>query len=79
MQLPQVVAVGDVNTGGWPISAGSKLYPPPVVNGANTINGPAIQGAFVNNTAQGFIVGASLAGASSDVVYWRAILADMVI
>lgn len=79
MQLPQMVAVGDVNTGGWPISAGSPLYPSPVVNGARTVNGPAIQGAFVVNTAQGFVVGASLAGASNDVVFWRATLADMVI
>lgn len=79
MQLPQIVAVGDVNTGGVAISAGSKLYPPPVVNGSNTINGPAIQGAFVNNTAQGFIVGVSIAGSSNDVIMWRASLADMVI
>ena len=79
MQLPQIVAVGDVNTGGVAISSGSKLYPPPVVNGSNTINGPAIQGAFVNNTAQGFVVGTSLAGSSNDAIYWRASLADMVI
>jgi len=79
MQLPQIVAVGDVNTGGMPITATSSLYPAPIVNGARTVNGPAIQGAFVNNTAQGFVVGASLAGASSDAIFWRATLADMVI
>lgn len=55
-QFPQVLAVGDVNTGGVQISSGSQLYPPPVINGANTINGPAIQGAFVNNTSQGFVI-----------------------
>lgn len=81
----QLVAVGDVNTGGVVISSGSPLYPPPQVNGVNTINGPAIQGAFVNNTRKGFIVGAGaaagdassvLVGATSDVIYWRAYLHD---
>ena len=57
----QVVPVGDVNTGGESISAGSQLYPAPLFpissNRVSTINGPAIKGAFVNNTAQGFIIG----------------------
>lgn len=60
LQLPQVVAVGDVNSGGVAYSGGN-LYPSPVfptyTGGAPTINGPAISGAFVNNTAQGFIIG----------------------
>jgi hypothetical protein len=60
LSFPQVVAVGDVNTGGTPYSGGA-LYPSPkyptFVNGTPTINGPAIQGSFVNNTRQGFIVG----------------------
>jgi hypothetical protein len=60
LQLPQVVAVGDVNSGGVAYSGGA-LYPSPVFptfsGGASTINGPAISGAFVNNTSQGFIVG----------------------
>lgn len=56
LQLPQVVAVGDVNTGGVQYSGGA-LYPSPVFGGASSINGPAIQGAFCNNSAQGFIVG----------------------
>ena len=82
----QMVAVGDVNTGGTQISAGSDLYPPPQVNGVNTINGPAIQGAYVNNTRKGFIIGAGaaagdsdsvLVGSTSDVIYWRAFLHDM--
>ncbi len=90
-KFPQVVAVGDVNTGGVPISAGSVLYPSPrysyaALNDSNTINGPAIQGAFVNNTAQGFIIGAgggtndsasSLVGAAGNVIYWRAYLHDI--
>lgn len=85
LQLPQVVAVGDVNTGGVQISAGSQLYPPPVVNGQNTINGPAIQGAFVNNTRAGFVIGvgagtnltsSKLIGANGNVIYWRAFLHD---
>lgn len=81
----QMVAVGDVNTGGVQISAGSQLYPPPVVNGVNTINGPAIQGAFVNNTRQGFIIGAgtgatltsaALIGANGNILFWRAMYYD---
>ena len=86
LTFPQVVAVGDVNTGGVQLSAGSPLYPSPVVNGFNTINGPAIQGAFVNNTSQGFIIGTGSAGADTsshlvgadfDVIYWRAYLSDI--
>lgn len=87
---PQIVAVGDVNTGGVQISSGSNLYPPPQYRPIgntlfNTINGPAIQGAFVNNTSQGFVVGVGagtnlsssvLVGAASDVIYWRAYLHD---
>jgi hypothetical protein len=83
--LPQIVAVGDVNTGGVAYSGGA-LYPSPVVNGASTINGPAISGAFVNNTSQGFVIGAGtgvtdtsaiLVGANNDVIFWRAFLHDM--
>lgn len=91
LSYPQIVAVGDVNTGGVQISSGSALYPPPFVRPissttVNTINGPAIQGAFFNNTSQGFIVGAGaaqgdassvLVGATSDVIYWRAYLHDI--
>ncbi len=80
---PQIVAVGDVNTGGWPISAGSDLYPSPLVfdgfsTGAKrTINGPAIQGAFINNTFMGFVIGASVAGTAADQIYWRAYMHDI--
>jgi hypothetical protein len=93
LSYPQVVAVGDVNTGGVQISAGSQLYPPPYfvpigTTRFNTINGPAIQGAFVNNTSQGFIIGAGagvnvtgsvLVGAEGDVIHWMAIYPDMVL
>ena len=91
MSFAQIVAVGDVNSGGVAISSGSALYPPPFTRPigsttVNSINGPAIQGAYFNNTAQGFIIGAGtavgdatsvLVGAVSDVVYWRAYLHDM--
>lgn len=86
LSFPQVLAVGDVNTGGVQISSGSPLYPSPTVNGASTINGPAIQGAFVNNTSSGFIIGVGvgvndsssvLVGANGNVVYWVAYLDDI--
>lgn len=90
LQFPQIVAVGDVNTGGVQISSGSALYPPPYTTQigtttVNTINGPAILGAYVNNTAQGFVIGAGvgatdtssvLVGANGNVIYWRALLHD---
>lgn len=83
-QFAQLVAVGDVNTGGVQISSGSALYPPPFVRPigtttVNTINGPAIQGAYFNNTSQGFIIGPSLAVAaqSGQTIYWRAMLHDV--
>lgn len=81
LSFPQMIAVGDVNTGGVAISSGSPFYPSPLVNNASTINGPAISGSFVNNTSQGFVVGAGagtvlttskLVGASTNVIYWRA-------
>ena len=85
LSFPLLVAVGDVNTGGVAYSGGA-LYPSPLVNGLSTINGPAISGSFVNNTRQGFIIGAGtavtltsavLVGATSDVIYWEALLSDM--
>jgi hypothetical protein len=91
LSYPQVVAVGDVNTGGVQISAGSPLYPSPYyvpigTTRFNTINGPAIQGAFVNNTAQGFVIGAGagdtlttsvLVGTEGDRIHWRAYYHDI--
>lgn len=91
LSFPQIVAVGDVNSGGVQISSGSALYPPPYTldistTRTNTINGPAIQGAYVNNTAQGFIIGAGnvtgaastvLVGAAGNIIIFRAFLHDM--
>lgn len=79
LTAPQMLSVGDVNTGGWPISNGSALYPSPMVNGARTINGPGIQGAFVNNTRQGFVIGDSIltSGAVGNSTYfWQAMSFD---
>lgn len=88
LEFPQVLAVGDVNSGGWPYTGGS-LYPSPQVASGPinvpTINGPAIQGAFFNNTSMGFIVGqgnasgdtlSNLGGDPGETVYWEAILHD---
>lgn len=85
LSYPQVLSAGDVNTGGALISSGSPLYPsssfPTSTNRVSTINGPAIRGAFVNNTSQGFIVGAGachtdttswLGGQDGDIMEWRA-------
>ncbi len=80
--FPQVVAVGDVNSGGYPYIGGA-LYPSPAFyNGKGTgtvssINGPSIQGAFANNTSMGFIIGGSISGTTSDVILWRAYLHDL--
>lgn len=86
----QVLAVGDVNTGGNVINATSPLYPSPQfptsTSRVPTINGPAIRGAFVNNTAQGFTIGAGLGAvitastgtitANTNIIYWHAYLHD---
>lgn len=82
-QFPQILAVGDVNTGGYPITATSALYPSPsIYNGSSTsvvstINGPAIQGAYINATFMGFILGSGVAGTAADTIYWRAYMHDM--
>jgi hypothetical protein len=87
----QIVAVGDINTGGVSIGAydTTTLYPSPAFpipnNRFPTINGPAIKGSFVNNTEQGFIIGpgapsvitgTTIVTASSQVI-WRAFLHDI--
>ena len=91
-KFPQVVAVGDVNTGGVQISSTSPLYPSPQFsyssfNSNSTINGPAIIGSFVNNTSQGFLIGSGAARvdtsaavtmiASTNIVYWHAYAHDI--
>lgn len=88
-KFPQLVAVGDVNTGGVQISNNSPLYPSPQFsyssfNSNSTINGPAIIGSYVNNTSQGFIIGSGTAAvdttaamiANGNIVYWHAYLHD---
>lgn len=92
LSFPQIVAVGDVNTGGELITSTSPLYPPPhtlpigTTSFVDTINGPAIRGAFVNNTSQGFVIGAGagvtltsayIGGTAEDRIFWRAYLHDM--
>lgn len=88
-QFPQVLAVGDVNTGGLinGLSA-TNLYPSPQFPTSSsrvpTINGPAVRGAFVNNTSQGFIVGLGVGAVQSNaklltassVYFWEALYYD---
>lgn len=86
----QILPVGDVNSGGTVISAGSALYPAPqwsyaTNNDSSTINGPAIRGSFVNNTSQGFMIGVGTCAtdtssqimASTNVIVWHAYLHDI--
>lgn len=87
LQLPQVLAVGDINSGGVAYSGGA-LYPSPSFptssGGVSTINGPAISGAFVNNTSQGFSIGlgvgvvqsSALLLTASSVYSWEAYYFD---
>jgi hypothetical protein len=89
-KFPQVVAVGDINSGGYPYTATSNLYPSPTVWSGNsnaigpTINGPAIQGSYINNTSQGFVIGSGLAAvdgvatimANTNQIYWHAYAHD---
>lgn len=86
LEFPQVLSAGDVNTGGFPFSATSQLYPSPTVFngftsstsvGVNTINGPAIQGSFFNATFQGFIIGSGVSGTAGDTIMWRAYMHDL--
>lgn len=93
LSFPQIVAVGDVDSGGPVIYSGSPLYPslyytPIGTTNVRTINGPGIRGAFANNTSQGFIIGNTacrtdtsswIGGSSGDIMEWRAYLHDMTI
>lgn len=80
----QVTPMGDINSGGYPYT-GKALYPSPTVfNGfqgsvtvpVSTINGPAIQGAYINATFQGFIIGTAISGTAADIILWRAYMND---
>lgn len=78
LTFPQIVAVGDNNSGSNQFGFNS----PTVFNGTgttavSTINGPAIAGAYINNTSQGFIIGSGVAGTAADVLLWRAYLHDL--
>ena len=78
LSFAQVVAVGDANSG----SLLSNYSPPQFYNGTgtglvNSINGPAVAGAFCNNTSMGFIIGGSISGTTADVIYWRAYKHDL--
>jgi hypothetical protein len=89
-KFPQLVAVGDINSGGWPY-LGTQLYPSPQVWSGNsnatgpTINGPAIQGAYINNTSQGFVIGSGIAAvdgtatimAATNQIIWHAYKHDL--
>ena len=71
LSYAQLVAVGDVNSGG-----GQAIQP---VLQIPTINGPTIFGAFVNNTASGFILGINTClntCHSRDNISWEAKLYD---
>jgi hypothetical protein len=75
--FPQVLAVGDANSG----SLLTNFIAPSFYNGRSSsavqsINGPAIAGAYCNNTSMGFIIGASVSGSSSDSIFWNAYMMD---
>lgn len=84
-QFPQVVPVGDANSG----SNQQNFLSPQVWDGnsntlGNSINGPAISGAFINNTSQGFLIGPGTAATdtsasimtSGNIILWHAYLHD---
>jgi len=57
------------------------MYDGTTSNQVRTINGPAIQGAYINNTWMGFIIGSGIAGdgptdTPGDTLYWRAYMSD---
>tara|TARA_R110000868_G_scaffold405601_1_gene685142 strand:- start:457 stop:1521 length:1065 start_codon:yes stop_codon:yes gene_type:complete len=66
LSFPQCVATGDINYGGSI----------PVINGIPTINGPSVDGAFVNNTRQGFTIGLQAVNAASHSISWEAYYYD---
>lgn len=78
LTFPQVVAVGDNNSGSGLFGA----TPPSVFMGGSTtatstINSLAIGGAYINATMQGFIIGSAVAGTAADTIQWRAYLHDI--
>lgn len=84
LQFAQVVAVGDVNSG-YGLNTVAPNYPQPTAYvGGSTAQasipmGPIVAGAFFNTSAQGFIIGASVAGTAADVIYWEAFRHDLLV
>ncbi len=87
LSFPQMVAVGNVNMGGSPLSPlQTSLYPSPSIayggqstqadTSLATPNGPGIQGAFTNDTRCGFIIGNLIEGSIGDQIYWEASIHD---
>lgn len=81
LSFPQLIPVGDTSMGGAPISINSPLYPSTNIQSAfdqPIISGPGIQGAFVNNSKNGFIIGSAILTASpGSQVCWMACCHDM--
>jgi len=78
LTFPQVVAVGDNNSGSNQFGYNSPAF----FNGTgtavvNSINGPALAGSFSNNTSMGFTIGGSISGTTADSIFWRAYLHDV--
>jgi hypothetical protein len=77
LSFPLVYAVGDANSG----SLLPNFVAPSFYNGTSqtltpSINGPAVAGAFCNNTSQGFIIGSAISGTTGDIIDWEAIFLD---
>lgn len=78
LTFPQIVAVGDNNSGSNQFGYNSPLvYNGTGTTAVSTINGPAIAGAYINATYQGFLIGATISGANTNVLYYRAVLSDI--
>lgn len=78
LSFPQVVAVGDNNLGSNQFGYNSPAFYNGMGTGAvNSINGPAVAGAFANNTSMGFIIGSSISGTTADTIFWRAYMHDL--
>jgi hypothetical protein len=70
LSFPQMITAGDINTSG-----GQQLR----LGTIPTINGPSINGAFVNNTSQGFIVNPTLFNSAQQNLSWEAYYFDLTV
>ena len=78
LTFPQIVAVGDNNSGSNQFGYNSPtVYNGTSTSAVSTINGPSIAGAYINATYQGFIIGSGVAGTAADTIYWRAYYHDL--